>query len=145
MAIIAAATIAALKTALGKAVLFAATQDANWWTGLFSRLNATDQSLYASALREVMNTYNLPGMTAAKAERILTTAPYEIQRAQAKAAAGDSPAVQARYAKAFNQVLQEAITWTETNVPAAASKKWYQNPLILSIGAASLFFLIRRK
>jgi hypothetical protein len=140
-----AAAVTALKGALSKAVLFAATQDSKWWTGLFSRLSVSDQSLYTSALREVQNTYGLPPMDAAKAKRIMETAPFEIKRAQEKAAAGDAPAVQARYAKAFAQVLQEAISWTEANVPAAANKKWYQNPVFLIGGAATLLFLVRRK
>jgi hypothetical protein len=96
-------------------------------------------------LQQVYREYGLPGMTAEKATRILNTAPAEIKRAQDKAAAGDSPAVQARYAKAFGQVLTEAKAWTEQNVPAAApAKTWYQNPLIL-IGAAGAAFLILPK
>lgn len=138
-----AAALTALKGAFSKAVLFASQQDAKWWTGLYSRLTTSDQALYPGTLREVYNTYGLPGMTAEKATRIFNTAPFEIQRAKDKAAAGDSPAVQARYAKAFEQVFNEAKTWTETNVPAAAPiKPWFKNPLILLGGAAAALFII---
>jgi hypothetical protein len=140
-----AAALIALKKALSKAVIFAASQDAKWYQGLFSRLSTTQQSLYPSALNEVYATYGLPGMTAAKAERILLTAPYEIKRAQDKAAAGDAPTAQARYAKAFGQVLDEAKTWTEQNVPEAApTKSFLSNPIFL-IGAAGAAFLILPK
>jgi hypothetical protein len=146
MAVLLTATaLAALKSAFSKAVLFAAQQDAKWYQGLFSRLTTTDQALYPGTLQQVYREYGLPGMTAEKATRILNTAPAEIKRAQDKAAAGDSPAVQARYAKAFGQVLTEAKAWTEQNVPAAApAKTWYKNPLIL-IGAAGAAFLILPK
>jgi len=145
MPVLTATALAALKTAFSKAVLFAATQDSKWWTSLFSRLSATDAGLYPATLQQVYQEYGLPGMTAAKATRIMNTAPSEIKRAQDKAAAGDAPAVQARYAKAFAQVLTEAQAWTEQNVPAAAAAKiWYKNPLIL-LGAAGAAFLILPK
>jgi hypothetical protein len=140
-----AAALVALKKALSKAVIFAASQDAKWYQGLFSRLSTTQQSLYPGTVNEVYATYGLPGMTAAKAERILLTAPYEIKRAQDKAAAGEDPAVMARYARAFGQVLDEAKTWTEQNVPAAApAKSFLRNPIFL-IGAAGAALLILPK
>lgn len=141
---IVAGLLASLKVAYPKAVIFLAQQDAKWYQGLFSRLSTSDQALYPGTLAQVYREYNLPGMTAEKALRILNTAPAEIKRAQDKAAAGDAPTAQARYAKAFGQVLNEARAWTEQNVPAAATKPFFQNPLFL-IGAAGAAFLILPK
>jgi hypothetical protein len=144
MPLLTTTALAALKGAFSKGVIFLAQKDAKWYQSFFNQLTMTDQALYPGTLGQVYATYNLPGMTAEKATRILNTAPFEIKRAQDKAAAGDAPTVQTRYAKAFGQVLTEAMAWTEQNVPAAATKPWYQNPLIL-IGAAGAAFLILPK
>lgn len=142
MPLLTAAALTALKTALSKVVIFAASQDAKWWKGIIAPV-ANAAALNANTLRAVQQTYGLPPMTIEKAQRIIETAPFEIQRAKDKAAQGDAPQVQARYAAAFNLVMNEAIAYLETNVPQAApQKKWFENPMILVPIAATAFFLI---
>lgn len=143
MAILTSAAVLALKTAFSKGVIFLAQKDAKWYTSFFNQLTMDDKALYPGTLAQVYATYGLPPMTAEKAIRIFNTAPFEIKRAQDKAAAGDSPNVQARYAKAFGQVLTEAQAWTEQNVPEAApTKSFFQNPLLLIGAAGAAFFII---
>jgi len=143
MPLLPAALIGTLKGLLSKALIFAQTQDAKWWKGLLTGGASNLQALNAATLLEVRREYGLPPMDLVKAARILQTAPYEINRAKEKAAAGESPQVQARYAAAFAVVLDEAIKFTSDNLPADQPAKGI--PLNVKYAIAGLlaaFFIL---